>query len=96
VLEKCPVCNGSGSVKSNILIIDEIEQKLEYLADHSINRPVLEVNPFIYAYITKGWFKSIARKWAKKYHIKFNVKSNDSFHYLQYVFFNNEGEEVHF
>ncbi|GHU86651.1 ribonuclease G [Bacteroidia bacterium] len=93
VLEKCPICAGTGMVKSNILIIDEIEQQLEYLYLHNHKKLTLEVNPFIYAYIKHG-FWNILRKWNWKYHKTLKLISNHSFHYLQYKFFNKFGEEI--
>ena len=55
--ETCPVCHGTGKAEAAILLIDKIEDKLEYLAKEKKARFVeLKVHPFIEAYLTKGWF----------------------------------------
>ena len=94
VQEKCPVCDGEGNIKPAILYIDDIESNLKYLLlDQNESHITLQVHPFIYAYLTKGW-RSIHRQWEKKYGKSFKVKSVESFHMLQYNFQNAKGEEI--
>ncbi|MDR2512112.1 MAG: Rne/Rng family ribonuclease [Bacteroidales bacterium] len=91
VLEKCPICDGTGKVKSNILVLDDIEQHLEYLMAHHHRKVVLEVNPFIYSYLKLG-FWSMQKKWWWKYKKRIKIHQNQAFHYLQYKFFDEKGE----
>ncbi|MBN2614851.1 MAG: Rne/Rng family ribonuclease [Bacteroidales bacterium] len=94
VMEKCPVCNGTGQIKSSITIVDDIENNLEYLLrDQNLNRLTLGVHPFIYAYLTKGklpkqwkWFWEY-KKWVK-------IKEMKNQHMLEYHFFDQNQEEI--
>ncbi|MCL2682378.1 MAG: Rne/Rng family ribonuclease [Bacteroidales bacterium] len=94
VLEKCPVCNGTGQVKSNLLLIDDIEQHLNYLIREQNQKKLsLEVNPFVYAFLKKG-FWNYSRKWRWKYKQRTKILSSTEMHYLQYRFLNSDGEEI--
>jgi len=96
VQEKCPVCDGTGKIKPSLVYIDEIESSLKYLLlDQNEKEVTLQVHPFIFAYLTKGFF-SIARKWRWKYHKKIHVQEIKSFHVLQYTFLNKNGDEITF
>ena len=96
VQEKCPVCDGTGKIRPSLIYIDEIESSLKYLLlDQNEKEVTLQVHPFIYAYLTKGFF-SIARKWKWKYHKTVHVQEVKSFHILQYNFLNKNGEEITF
>ena len=66
VLEKCPTCNGTGEVKSTMMVVDEIENNLNYLIQDQNEKNIsLGVHPYIAAYLTKG-IKSIQVKWLLK------------------------------
>jgi ribonuclease G len=94
VLEKCPVCDGTGQVRSNLLLIDDIEQHLHYLIrEQNQRRLTLEVNPFVYAFLRKG-FWNYRRKWFWKYKQRVNIVSSTDMHYLQYRFLNSDKEEI--
>jgi len=94
VLEKCPVCDGTGQVKSNLLLIDDIEQHLNYLIrEQSYKNLTLEVNPFVHAFLKKG-FWNYSRKWFWKYKKSVKILSSTAMHYLQYRFLNSDGEEI--
>ena len=96
VQEKCPVCGGTGKIRPSLLYIDEIESSLKYLLlDQNEKEVTLQVHPFIYAYLTKGFF-SIARKWRWKYHKTIHIQEIKSFHMLQYNFLNRNGDNITF
>ena len=96
VQEKCPVCDGTGKIKPSLVYIDEMESSLKYLLlDQNEKEVTLQVHPFIYAYLTKGFF-SIARKWRWKYHKKIHIQEIKSFHVLQYNFLNKNGDDITF
>lgn len=93
--EKCPVCAGTGEIKPHTLVIDEIENTLSYLAqEQNENKLVLYTSPFIHAYITKGFFNNIVRKWKKKLRCSIKVLSASNYHILEYHVFNARGEEI--
>jgi len=94
VLEKCPVCDGTGKVKSNLLLIDDIEQNLNYLLrEQNFSNLTLEVNPFVYAFLKQS-FWNYSRKWYWKYKRSVKIVSSTNMHYLQYRFLNGDGEEI--
>jgi len=94
VLEKCPVCAGTGLVRSNLLLIDDLEQNLSYLIREENQKNItLEVNPFVYAFLKKG-FWNYSRKWYWRYKQSVKIASSTAMHYLQYRFLNSDGEEI--
>ena len=96
VQEKCPVCDGKGKIRPSMIYIDEIENNLKYLLlDQNEQEVTLQVHPFVYAYLTKG-FISIRRKWMWKYHKTIHIQEVKSFHILQSCYLNKNGEEISF
>ncbi|MCL2026909.1 MAG: Rne/Rng family ribonuclease [Bacteroidales bacterium] len=94
VLEKCPVCDGTGMVKSNLLLIDEIEQHLhDLIREQGQKKLTLEVNPFVYAFLKKG-FWNYPKKWWWTYKQCVKLQSSTTMHYLQYRFLNRAEEEI--
>ena len=94
VIEKCPVCRGSGEMKSSILFIDDIENNIRYLVqDQNEKRILITLHPYLYAYLTKGLW-SLRNKWSQKYKTRIRLKSNNSYHFLEYHFFNRNNEEI--
>lgn len=89
--------DGSGHVEAPILIIDEIENKLELIAAQEKDKGIfLHTHPFIAAYLTKGIFNSIRRRWSKKYKKNLKVVPRDSFKFLEYHFYNSKDELFEF
>ncbi|MBE0638330.1 MAG: Rne/Rng family ribonuclease [Bacteroidales bacterium] len=94
VLEKCPVCNGTGEIKPSILVIDELENNLRYLIqDQNERNLTITVHPFVYAHLTKG-FPSTLLKWSYNLKTWIKVKPNSSHHFLEYHFFNKNNDEL--
>ncbi len=89
--------DGNGEVEAPILIIDEIENKLELIVKQEKDKNIyLHCHPFIAAFLTKGLFNSIRRKWSKKYKRNIKVTARDSFKFLEYHFFNEKDEKFEF
>jgi len=94
-MEKNP--DGSGTVEAPILIIDEIESKLELIASQEKDKNIyLHTHPFIAAYLSKGLFKSVRRQWSKKYRKNLKVIPRDAFKFLEYHFYNSQDEKFEF
>ena len=94
VQEKCPFCDGTGTIKSSLVVVDEIESNLRYLDMSQRERKLTIItHPYIQAYLTKG-FKSIRRQWQRKYKMRLTIKAAESYSLLEYKFFNAGGEEV--
>lgn len=94
ILEKCPVCEGTGKIKPNVLIVDEIENNLSFLIqEQNESRLDLFVSPFVYAYISQG-FWSLKRRWYFRFKRKVRIMPAVSFHFLEYHIYNAKGEEI--
>ena len=92
--ETCPTCNGTGKVKSTMLLIDELENHLSYLLNELDNTQLrLVVHPFVEAYMKRG---IISRQWDWfwKYKKWVTVSSDANFGMLQYRFFDGQNEEI--
>lgn len=95
VLEKCPACNGAGEIKSSMMLIEEIENNLNYLIqDQNEKKMTLKVHPFIAAYLTKGLFSSFQMKWFRKYKKWIKVEPERDFHLMEFKFFNHNMDEL--
>jgi ribonuclease G len=94
ILEKCPVCNGTGESKAAILIVDEIENNLQYLLQEQNEKNLtITVHPFVHAQLTIG-FPSMRMKWMWRYKQRINIKPSASHHFLEYHFFNSKNDEL--
>jgi ribonuclease G len=95
VQEKCPFCEGTGTIKSSLTVVDDIESNLRYLgmSQHESKLTIL-AHPYIQAYLTQGFFKSIRRQWQRKYHIRLSIKPMESLSLLEYKFLNSSDEEI--
>ncbi|HAN77247.1 MAG TPA: ribonuclease E/G [Bacteroidales bacterium] len=93
--EKCPVCKGSGEISPSILLIDEIENNISYLLNKmpASGTVTLQVHPFINAYLNQGIY-SILWKWRIKYKKFIRIKAVNSMPFLNYKFYNFEGDEI--
>lgn len=93
-LEVCPTCNGTGKISSTLVLEDEIEKNLSYLVMQKHNGLSVMVHPIIYAYLTKGWFFSIRRKWSWKYKQQIKLKPNNNYYLTEFHFFDSNDEEI--
>lgn len=92
--EKCPACQGTGETKPTILFTDELERGLAFIVDKIKTRKlVLNVHPFIAAYLKKGIFP-IYRKWNLKYKIIIKIQAVTSYHMLEYHFYDRYDNEI--
>ncbi|PLX11498.1 MAG: ribonuclease E/G, partial [Marinilabiliales bacterium] len=92
--EKCPTCRGTGEITPSIIFTDELENNLKFLAEKiAFKIIIIKTHPYIAAYLTKG-LNSIRKQWSRKYKKKLKVESVNSYQYLEYHFFDREGEEI--
>ncbi len=95
VLEMCPVCHGTGKIKSSIMIVDDIENHLDYLIhDQNEKKLTLTVHPFIHAYLTRGLFTSKQWEWFFRYKMWIKIIPVSNYHFLEYHFLNKNKEEI--
>ena len=94
VQEKCPFCDGTGTIKSSLVVVDEIESNLRYLtSSQNEHQLTIIVHPYVYAYLTKG-LRSVRLKWMWKYKTRLTIKPSESYGLLSYKFFNAAGDEI--
>ncbi|MDL2251341.1 Rne/Rng family ribonuclease [Odoribacter sp. OttesenSCG-928-J03] len=92
-MEICPTCNGTGKAESAVLLIDKIEDRLEYIVREKKSRRItLKVHPFVGAYLKKGLF-STRFKWALRYKIELKIVDIPSYYIYEYHFYNNYKRE---
>lgn len=94
MLEKCPVCEGSGEIKASITLIDEIENHIRFLIQEQNESSLkISVHPIVYAYLKKGMV-SFRVKWFFHFRKWISLSKNNSYHFLEYHFFNSKDEEI--
>ena len=81
VEETCPTCGGKGKIQSSILFTDQIVEQIEHEVEQHGRGIQLHLHPYIYAYVTRGWLKSLAHQWHRKYGIR--VVENQSLGMLE-------------
>lgn len=90
--EEDPSQGSQGEVDAPILLIDRIASDIERLKDSQI-KLVLNAHPFVAAYLTKG-FPSLRLKWFFEHKKWVKIIPRDAYTYLEYRFFNEEGNEI--
>lgn len=94
VEETCPTCFGKGKIKSSILFTDQLERKIDQLVNKiGIKKFTLHVHPYVAAYINQG-IVSLKRKWQIKYGMGISVIPSQKLAFLQYEFYDKEGELI--
>ena len=92
--EVCPTCFGKGTVKSSFLFTDVLENKISTMANKlSIKNFTLHVHPYVAAYINQG-IVSLKRKWQIKYGFGLKVIPSQKLGFLQYEFYDKNGQEI--
>ena len=91
--EICPSCQGTGKISSTLILEDEIEKNLSYLAMQKHNNLTIVVHPILEAFLTKGLI-SKRRKWSWKYKVKVGIRSNNNYHLTEFHFYDQNEEEI--
>ncbi len=92
--ESCPTCAGTGEVQAPVLLIDEIENALNYLLmEKDMTGLALRTHPFIHAYLTKG-IPSPQHKWWWRWKKWVKVVPDGQLQYLAYTIQDGQGAEV--
>lgn len=92
--EMCPSCQGTGKIKASILIVEELDNTIDFLVNKQHESKItIVVHSYLYAFLTKGIF-SIRFKWFLKYHTWIKLIANQDYHIMEYKFLNKENEEI--
>ena len=90
--ETCPVCRGSGKVTATVDFSDSIENQLAYYVHEKGEKSlVLELHPFVAAYLSKG-FPSLLLRWAIKYRCRIKLLPSMECSMLHLKWFNHKRE----
>ena len=94
VEETCPTCHGEGTIKSSFLFDRVLDGKITLLYNKlGIKKFTLYVHPYVAAYLNKGVL-SIKRRWQMKYGLGVRVIPSQKLAFLQYQFFDQDGQEI--
>lgn len=94
VEETCPSCFGTGKVRSSILFTDTLESKIKLLVGRlGIKKYSLHVHPYVAAYINKGLI-SLKKRWQLKYGLGLRVIPNQDLAFLEYRFYDADGQQI--
>lgn len=92
--ESCPTCRGTGEVQAAILLIDEVQNTLNYLfTEKQLSTITLKVHPFVHAYITHGC-PSLRMRWWWRWKRRVRVEPDGSIQYLAYAILDEQGNEI--
>ena len=92
--EVCPTCKGTGRSNATILITDDIERDLTFIAQSRPKSKVkLVVHPFIHAFLKRG-IPSIQLKWYFNHRKWIKVESDSNYPLTQYTFFDENEDEI--
>lgn len=92
--EVCPTCNGTGKINPSILLTDDIERDLTFIAQSRPKSKVkLTVHPYVEAFLKKG-LPSMQMKWLMKFHKWIRLESDNDFHLTRYRFYDENEDEI--
>ena len=70
VEETCPTCGGKGKIQASILFTDQLAEQCEQEFHQHGKGLQLHLHPYIYSYVKRGFWHSLASQWRRKYGIK--------------------------
>src|SRR5690606_10883169 len=92
--EKCPACDGTGEIRSSIVLLDDIESNLSFILQEQNEMGVtLCVHPYIAAYIRTGLISKRLR-WFFRYGKWIKIREMSSYYLTEFHFFNSKDEEI--
>ena len=94
--EACPTCRGTGKIGPSILLGDDIEKDVKYLATQGHKTLNIHVHPILEAYLTKGSFfkPSLIKKWQKEHHIKLAVTADNDAALTEFHFYDANTDDL--
>ncbi len=92
VEETCPTCGGKGKIQPSILFTDQVEEECEHMSLVHGRGLRLHLHPFVYSYVSRGWFGSLKMQWRRKYGVR--VIENQSLGMLEMRFYDADGNIV--
>ncbi|MDR2037485.1 MAG: Rne/Rng family ribonuclease [Bacteroidales bacterium] len=94
-VEKCPTCKGTGEITPSVLFDDDLYNNLSYMVQQEkLKHVTIHLHPYVAAYLTKGFFSSTRKKWARKLHCHIKIVPISTYSYLEAKFYTKDGEEI--
>ena len=90
--ENCPTCGGSGKIEASLLLMDLIDNKIEYLMNNKIKFALI-VHPFIESFIKRGLI-SLQVKWFIEYRRWIKVRADENIALTDFKFENILGNPI--
>jgi ribonuclease G len=90
--ENCPTCGGTGKIEASLLLMDQINNKVEYLVNNNIKFTLI-VHPFIESFIKKG-IKSKQVDWFIEYRTWIKVRADENIALTEFKFENMLGKPI--
>ena len=94
--EEDPSGNGdgdNGEIEAPIGVVDKINEDVKRLFKKDYKKITLNAHPFIAAFLTKG-IPSVRTKWFMEHKKWVKIQPRDAYTYLEYHFFEKNGEEI--
>ncbi len=92
--EKCHACEGTGQIRSSIVLMDDIENNLSFIFHEQNEKDItLCVHPYIYTFLKSGWI-SKRMKWYFKFKHWIKLKPVASYHMTEFHFYNGKDVEI--
>lgn len=94
--EVCPTCKGTGKIGPSMLLVDDMEKDVKYLANQGLRDLTLQVHPIVAAYLAKKTLltKSLIQKWNTLYKTKLKVTEDSNGPLTQYLFYDRKTEDL--
>ena len=92
VMETCPTCMGKGKIQPSILFTDQLAEECEHMSEHFGTGLRLHLHPYVYAYVSRGWFMSLKAQWRRRFGV--HVVENQSLGMLEMRFYDAKGNRV--
>src|SRR5690554_7033094 len=91
--EEDPNQSNGGEIEAPIIVIDRINEDIKRLFKKDYKKISLNTHPFIAAFLTKG-FPSQRTKWFLEHKKWVKIQPRDAYTYLEYHFFDKDGNKL--
>lgn len=94
ITESCPTCRGTGQVSPTLLLDEQIESRVAFLASDKGHKSLtLHVHPYVASFLSKGLISKRMR-WSMKYKTAIKIVPNDSMGMIDYQIFSPNGDKL--
>ncbi len=92
--ESCPTCRGTGQVSPTLLLDEQIESRVAFLAREKQEKHItVQAHPYVASYLTRGLI-SKRRRWAMRYKAKIRITPNEKLGMIDYKIYNGDNDLI--